>query len=196
MLMKGVKVENRPPRAGKKSDNGDDVSQLVMDDVFSQIASDANPIEVNLQTPDETALVRQNWEQLSLNQPPKISTASSLLYGAAPEVATIAPPPAPTPIFSTMQPVNSNFTGVFGGATLGNRSILVVTPRANTDVTSIVANLQNGEACIITLDGMSTADAQRRLDFLSGVVCAIGGTIRPLDNAKYVLTPSGLGVKS
>ena len=81
------------------------------------------------------------------------------------------------------------------GATLGNRNILVITPNTNQDVTNIVENLQNGEACVVNLEGIPLADAQRRLDFLSGVICSINGQIRPLDTYKYILTPQGLGVR-
>ena len=81
------------------------------------------------------------------------------------------------------------------GQSLGNRNILVIVPKTNQDVTHIVQNLQNGEACVINMDCIPMADAQRRLDFLSGVICAIGGTIRSLDQHKYILTPQGLGVR-
>lgn len=82
-----------------------------------------------------------------------------------------------------------------GGATHGNRNILVVTPSSNTEVTEVVANLTNGEACIICLEGLDVTDAQRRLDFLSGVVCAMNGSIKRLNANTYVLTPRGIGVR-
>ena len=87
------------------------------------------------------------------------------------------------------------FERELSGPTLGGRNILVVVPRTNEDVTHIVQNLQNGEACVINLENIEKADAQRRLDFLSGVICALGGTIRALDEKKYILTPQGLGVR-
>ena len=90
---------------------------------------------------------------------------------------------------------DNQFEGALDGQTLGNRNILVLTPYTNQDVTNIVQNLTNGEACVINLEPIPVADAQRRLDFLSGVICAIGGTIKPLDQNKYILTPQGLGVK-
>ena len=80
-------------------------------------------------------------------------------------------------------------------STNGGRNILVVVPKSNQDVTHIVQNLQNGEACVINLESIPHAEAQRRLDFLSGVICALGGTIRGLDQQKYILTPQGLGVR-
>jgi len=88
-----------------------------------------------------------------------------------------------------------SFDNMLSGQAIGNRTILVVTPSTNQDVNNIVANLQNNEACVIDFEQIPLADAQRRLDFLSGVICAINGSIRPLDKHKYILTPHGMSVK-
>jgi len=89
---------------------------------------------------------------------------------------------------------SNQFNQYLGGQTIGNRNILVITPSTNQDVSRIVENLQNNEACVIDLEKVPLADAQRRLDFLSGVICALNGNIKPLDAHKYILTPQGLGV--
>jgi len=90
----------------------------------------------------------------------------------------------------------NSYGNAFTGATLGNRNILVISPNTNQDVNQIVENLQSGEACVINLENIPVADAQRRLDFLSGVICAMNGSIKPLDAHKYILTPQGLGVRN
>ena len=90
---------------------------------------------------------------------------------------------------------NNQFSQTLSGPTLGNRNILVVAPKSEKDVQHIVENLSHGEACIVNFEGMPVADAQRRLDFLSGVVCAIGGSIKQLDPNKYILTPNTMGIK-
>ena len=99
--------------------------------------------------------------------------------------------PASTPVVSH-QPSANPFERELSG---GGRNILVIVPKSNQDVTHIVQNLQNGEACVINLENIPQEEAQRRLDFLSGVICALGGTIRGLDDKKYILTPQGLGVR-
>ena len=108
-----------------------------------------------------------------------------------------AMPQQAAPLFDNKQELN---TGAFGdhlsGATYGTRNILVIAPSTNQDVTNIVQNLQNGEACVINLENIPLADAQRRLDFLSGVICAMSGNIKALDKNKYILTPQGLGVRN
>jgi len=87
------------------------------------------------------------------------------------------------------------FSQTLAGPTLGNRNILVVAPRSEKDVSMIVENLGHGDPCIVNFEGMPVSEAQRRLDFLSGVVCAIGGTIKPIDANKYVITPNMMGIK-
>jgi len=82
-----------------------------------------------------------------------------------------------------------------GGASYGNRNILVVTPSTNAEVTKIVTNLRNGDACVVCLEGLDATDAQRRLDFLSGVICAMNGTIESLNANTFILTPTGIGIK-
>ena len=89
---------------------------------------------------------------------------------------------------------SNQYDNYLGGQSIGNRNILVITPSTNQDVSRIVENLQNNEACVIDLEKVPLADAQRRLDFLSGVICALNGNIKPLDAHKYILTPQGLGV--
>ncbi|MCL2570467.1 MAG: cell division protein SepF [Firmicutes bacterium] len=106
----------------------------------------------------------------------------------------------PTPLFKEQQLDNSHVfndqSQYLNGQVLGNRNVLVIAPSTNQDVTNIVQNLQNGEACVINLENIPLVDAQRRLDFLSGVICAMSGSIRALDKHKYILTPQGLGVRN
>lgn|GEM_PF-1043639 len=89
-----------------------------------------------------------------------------------------------------------DFSNALNGSTYGNRNILVVTPRTNVEVTQVVGNLSNGDACIVCLEGLDLIEAQRRLDFLSGVICALNGNIKKLNPNTYILTPSGIGVRN
>lgn len=90
---------------------------------------------------------------------------------------------------------NAFGSSALGGSTYGNRNILVITPSSNAEVTEVVTNLRNGDACIICLEGLDVTDAQRRLDFLSGVISAMNGSIKRLNANTYILTPTGIGVK-
>lgn len=130
---------------------------------------------------------------------------------AATSTVTLEPPidnvvePLPQPESPPTQSLNnsavfSNYSTAFesalAGNAIGNRNILVVAPNSNGDVSNIVTNLQAGEACVIDLENMPVEFAQRRLDFLSGVISALNGQIRPLNTHQYILTPDGMGVMS
>ena len=105
--------------------------------------------------------------------------------------------------FTTQYAAGSNFgasaygasSAALGVSAYNNRNILVVTPASNAEVTEVVTNLRNGDACIVCLEGLEVTDAQRRLDFLSGVICAMNGSIKKLNANTYILTPTGIGVR-
>ena len=78
------------------------------------------------------------------------------------------------------------FNGALQGATLGNRHILVMTPRTDNEVFTIVDHLKTNEAVIVNFEGIPAVETQRRIDFLSGVACGLGGAIRPLDKNKFI----------
>ena len=101
----------------------------------------------------------------------------------------------PNAPFSGGQHYQQFGASALGGQTYNNRNILVVTPSSNAEVTEVVTNLRNGDACIICLEGLDITDAQRRLDFLSGVICAMNGSIKRLNANTYILTPTGIGVR-
>jgi len=88
------------------------------------------------------------------------------------------------------------FNSAFHGNTIGNRQILVISPRSDAEVISIVEHLKTNEAVIVNFEGIPVAETQRRRDFLIGVACGLGGVIRPLDQQKFIMTPSGIGVKN
>ncbi|MCL2229082.1 MAG: cell division protein SepF [Firmicutes bacterium] len=103
--------------------------------------------------------------------------------------------PAAATVSYQSQPANNGFSGAFSGNTLGNRHILVISPRTDAEVINIVEHLRTNEAVIINFEGIPVAETQRRIDFLSGVSCGLGGTISPLDTNKFIMTPSGIGIK-
>ena len=144
------------------------------------------PMAVNLEQPEITPQ--------AVNQPASVfdvpaftpdqgtayQSASSILFGN-----------------QNQTPAYSQFANAFGSTTpqQQNHNILVMTPYSNKEVGVIVDHLKIGEPCIVCLEGLPLADSQRRIDFLSGVACALNGNIKLLDSYKYILTPNGVGVK-
>ena len=179
-IFKGVNVEKRKP----KTRSQDAVMEL------QQLSSDFN-------TPPHAAYTASELGA---------GSAASILFEHTERQGnqsfTQFDPNAP---FSGGQQYISNIMGgntssgfgasALGGSSYGNRNILVVTPSSNAEVTEVVTNLRNGDACVVCLEGLDITDAQRRLDFLSGVICAMNGTIKRLNANTYILTPTGIGVR-
>ena len=137
--------------------------------------------------PEEVAVQLEAQEEVAITAEEETSEAEPTLdLGNADYAASI--------LFE--QPQMQGFgNSLFSGAAISNRNILVVTPQSGKDEVGIVEHLRTGEAVIVCFDGIPFADAQRRLDFLRGVACALRGSIKHLDHNKFILTPSGVGVK-
>ena len=121
-------------------------------------------------------------------EPDPVDKASAVLFN-------FQTPPQQNYMQPTYHAQPQNFNGAFQGNSLGNRHILVVTPRTDNEVFGIVEHLKTNEAVIVNFEGTPLHETQRRIDFLSGVACGLNGTIRPLDAHKYIITPSGIGVR-
>ena len=172
-ISKGVKVEKRKP----KTRSQDAVVEL------QQLSPDFNEQPPTAYTAHEMG-----------------NTAASILFENTERQTNQMYQFDPNAPFALGQQQYASNAGGFaasalGGATYGNRNILVVTPSSNAEVTEVVNNLRNGDACVVCLEGLDVTDAQRRLDFLSGVICAMNGSIKRLNANTYILTPTGIGVR-
>lgn len=62
------------------------------------------------------------------------------------------------------------------------------------DTQSIVDNLKNRKPIIVNLDSLDQDLAQRVLDFMSGAVYALDGTIQKVSKCIFVLVPSNVDI--
>lgn len=62
------------------------------------------------------------------------------------------------------------------------------------DTQAIVDNLKNRKPIIVNLDSLEQDLAQRVLDFLSGAVYALDGTIQKVSRSIFVLVPSNIDI--
>jgi FtsZ-interacting cell division protein YlmF len=114
------------------------------------------------------------------------------------EIATAILYQTPAPVYNNTVGQNNfqnNYQTAFMGQTLSNQNILVTSLKSQDEIRPILDNLTSGNPCVVSLDDSDTP--QRHLDFLSGFVTAINGTIKQIDPTKlnYILTPKGVGVK-
>ena len=62
------------------------------------------------------------------------------------------------------------------------------------DTQNIVDNLKNRKPIIVNLDSLEQDLAQRVLDFMSGAVYALDGTIQKVSKSIFVLVPSNIDI--
>lgn len=177
-ISKGVKVEKRQP----KTRSSDAVMNL-------------QPISTDFAAQPQTAQAVS--KDLGSKDFAGTANAASILFENTERQVNQGFQFDSTPFASgSTQFMNGGFgASALGGSMHGNRNILVVTPSSNNEVTEVMTNLRNGDACIVCLEGLDVTDAQRRLDFLSGAICAMGGSIKKLNANTYILTPTGIGVR-
>jgi cell division inhibitor SepF len=74
------------------------------------------------------------------------------------------------------------------------KNFLMFSPASYDDVEIIIDHLKNHEAVIINLRDIKSVIAQRILDFLSGAIYSLDGSIQPIENGLFLLTPGGVGI--
>ena len=137
---------------------------------------------------------------------------NGLTNGTTPSLIQItqpAPTPAPQPtviqqVVETPQPqifnTHNNLSGNFDNALLGqvsaNQNLLVIAPQTSAEISTILTNLANGNACIVSLSKFTTTDGQRFLDYICGFVNAIGGMIMQKTATEFILAPKGVNIKN
>lgn len=79
-------------------------------------------------------------------------------------------------------------------STYGNKNIVFFFPKSYSEVQKLIDYLKNGEPVMLNLDGITDEEAQRMLDFASGAVYALAGSIQRVAGNIFLLTPEGLGI--
>ena len=75
-----------------------------------------------------------------------------------------------------------------------NKNIIFFYPKSYGEVQKLIDYLKAGESVMLNLDGISDEEAQRMLDFSSGAVYALSGSIQRVSGNIFLLTPEGLGI--
>lgn len=76
------------------------------------------------------------------------------------------------------------------------KEIETVCPEKFSDVEQILEQLKCKESLIVDFENIPPPLAQRMLDFLSGGVFALSGTVRKLKYKMYILIPQGVKISS
>ena len=77
---------------------------------------------------------------------------------------------------------------------VGNKMILLE-PRAYSESQQIADHLKNRNSVVVNLKRVTSDQAKRIIDFLSGCIYAIGGTMQKIGVGIYLCTPNNVNVQ-
>ncbi len=80
------------------------------------------------------------------------------------------------------------------GCESGNKMILVE-PRAYSESQQIADHLKNRNSVVVNFKRVTSDQAKRIIDFLSGTLYAIGGDLQKLGGGIYLCTPRNVNVQ-
>ncbi len=86
----------------------------------------------------------------------------------------------PTPI------ANTNFN--FG---YQDNNIISLSPKSHKEIQQVVDYLKQGQYVAVNLEGISSNDSERILDFLSGAIYGLNGSITRWSGDSFLLAPEG-----
>lgn len=74
------------------------------------------------------------------------------------------------------------------------QNVLVYEPRTPEDVQGLIDFLKRREPAIINLDNVDVDTAQRILDFVSGAIYALNGSVHRINSNIFLLSPEGVEI--
>ena len=72
-----------------------------------------------------------------------------------------------------------------------NSNIIMVEPKSHSEIQQVVDYLKQGQSVAVNLEGLSSGDMERILDFLSGAIYGINGSIHRWHGDLFLLAPEG-----
>lgn len=72
--------------------------------------------------------------------------------------------------------------------------VVVYQPLSFDDTQNIIDNLKNRKPIVVNLDALEADLAQRVLDFMSGAVYSLDGTIQKVSRGIFILAPSNVDI--
>ena len=70
-------------------------------------------------------------------------------------------------------------------------NIIMVEPRSHSEIQQCVDYLKQGQSVAVNLEGIAQGDSERILDFLSGAIYGLNGSIHRWHGDLFLLTPEG-----
>lgn len=89
---------------------------------------------------------------------------------------------------NSVMPQTSSFNS-FGIQAESN--IIMVEPKTHKEIQQVVDYLKQGQSVAVNLEGIASIDSERILDFLSGAIYGLNGSILRWHGDLFLLTPEG-----
>ncbi|MCQ2564851.1 MAG: cell division protein SepF [Clostridia bacterium] len=83
----------------------------------------------------------------------------------------------------------SGFTNF--GMPQADSNTIIIAPRDKKQIQEVIDYLKQGQTVNVNLSGIADADRQRIMDFLSGAIYGINGSIHRWEGDLFILTPEG-----
>ena len=90
---------------------------------------------------------------------------------------------------------NINGTEAMGEADKTGNKMILLEPRAYSESQQIADHLKNRNSVVVNLKRVTSDQAKRIIDFLSGCIYAIGGTMQKIGVGIYLCTPNNVNVQ-
>ena len=74
------------------------------------------------------------------------------------------------------------------------KNLIIYAPKDNNDIRLLVECLRRKEACIVNLGKLNASDADKILQFISGAVYALKGSIKRLQGDLFLMVPEGINI--
>ena len=92
----------------------------------------------------------------------------------------------------TDKPAESKLSQSFNNFGIQTESnIIMVEPKSHSEIQQCVDYLKQGQSVAVNLEGLSTGDMERILDFLSGAIYGLNGSIHRWHGDLFLLAPEG-----
>ena len=98
---------------------------------------------------------------------------------------------APAP---TTAPVSGGFSGQVLNMNANKQSVVLFRPTSFNDASNAADDLRNRKALIVNMENVDKAMARRVVDFLSGCVYALDGTVKKIAQSAYLFCPHNMEV--
>ncbi len=122
---------------------------------------------------------------------------------------TSAPAPAPAPVaeededddygftpapVASSAPVSGGFNGRVVGTSGNKNAIVLFRPTSFNDTSKAADELNAHKAVVVNMENVDKAMARRVVDFLSGCVYSLGGTVKKIAQSAYLFCPRNVEV--